>query len=85
MTKNLRKEIYRRQDEIRNLFPEKPSIKDGIFQEIGYTKELVEALEKINLKREKVEKLLQKIKNTRITILNRTTKCRRRRCKRQEI
>ena len=64
MTKNLRKEIYRTQDEIRSLFPEKPSILDDIFEDIEYTKALVNALDNINLKSEKAKKLLQKTKET---------------------
>lgn len=38
MTKNLRKEIHRTQNEICNVFPEKPTVEDDIFEEIDYTK-----------------------------------------------
>ena len=34
MTKNLRKEIHRTQNEISNIFPEKPTIENDIFEEI---------------------------------------------------
>lgn len=40
MTKNLRKEIYRTQDEIRNLFPEKPSIEDDILWNKKHSKRI---------------------------------------------
>jgi IS5 family transposase len=64
MTKNLRKEIHRTQNEISNIFPEKPTIEDDIFEEIDYTKALVTALEKIDLKSEKAQKLLIKVQKT---------------------
>jgi transposase len=63
MTKNLRKEIHRTQNEISNVFPEKPSVDDDIFEEIDYTKALVEALKKVDLKSEKAQKLLIKVQN----------------------
>ena len=53
MTKNLRKEIHRTQNEICNVFPEKPTVEDDIFEEIDYTKSLVIALEKVDLVSEK--------------------------------
>jgi hypothetical protein len=64
MTKNLRKEIHRTQNEISNIFPEKPTIEDDIFEEIDYTKALVAALENVDLKSEKAQKLLAKVKKT---------------------
>jgi len=64
ITKNLRKEIHRTQNEISNIFPEKPAIEDDIFKEIDYTKTLVAALEEVDLKREKAQKLLAKVKKT---------------------
>jgi IS5 family transposase len=64
ITKNLRKEIHRTQNEISNIFPEKPTIEDDIFEEIDYTKTLVAALEEVDLKSEKAQKLLAKVKKT---------------------
>ena len=64
MTKNLRKEIHRTQNEISNVFPEKPSVEDDIFEEIDYTKALVEVLKNVDLKSEKAQKLLIKVQNT---------------------
>lgn len=64
MTKNLRKEIHRTQNEISNIFPEKPTIEDNIFEEIDYTKTLVDALEKVDLNSEKAQKLFIKVKKT---------------------
>jgi transposase len=64
MTKNLRKEIHLTQNEISNIFPEKPTIEDDIFEEIDYTKALVDALLQIDLKSEKAQKLLIKVQNT---------------------
>lgn len=64
MTKNLRKEIHRTQNEISNIFPEKPSVEDDIFEEIDYTKALVAALEKVEIKSEKAQKLLIKVQKT---------------------
>ena len=64
MTKNLRKEIHRTQNEISNIFPEKPSVEDDIFEEIDYTKALVFALEKVEIKSEKAQKLLAKVQKT---------------------
>lgn len=61
-TKNLRKEIYRTQNEISNIFPKKPNLEEDIFEEIDYTKALVEALLKVNLKSEKAQKLLIKVR-----------------------
>ena len=64
MTKNLRKEIHRTQNEICNVFPEKPTVEDDIFEEIDYTKSLVIALEKVDLVSEKAQKLLLKVQKT---------------------
>ena len=64
MTKNLRKEIHRTQNEISNIFPEKPTVENDIFEEIDYTKALVDALLKVDLKSEKAQKLLIKVQNT---------------------
>ncbi len=55
MTKNLRKEIHRTQNEISNIFPEKPTVENDIFEEIDYTKALVNALLKVDLKSENDE------------------------------
>ena len=64
MTKNLRKEIHRTQNEISNIFPEKPTVENDIFEEIDYTKALVDALLKVDLKSEKAQKLFLKVQNT---------------------
>ena len=64
ITKNLRKEIHRTQNEISTVFPEKPTVENDIFEEIDYTKALVDALEKIELKSEKAQKLLVKVQKT---------------------
>ena len=64
MTKNLRKEIHRTQNELSNIFPEKPTVENDIFEEIDYTKALVDALLKVDLKSEKAQKLLIKVRNT---------------------
>jgi len=53
MTKNLRKEIHRTQNEISNVFPEKPTVENDIFEEIDYTKALIAALEKVEIKSKK--------------------------------
>ncbi len=64
MTKNLRKEIYRTQNEISNIFPEKSTVEHDIFEEIDYIKVLADALLKVDLKSEKAQKLLINAKNT---------------------
>ena len=60
MTKNLRKEIYRNNPEIKEKFPNKPSDDETIDTEIEYTKKLIEIL-----KSEEILKENKKV-NTRI-------------------
>jgi IS5 family transposase len=62
MTKNLRKEIHRTQNEISNIFPEKPTVENDIFEEIDYTKELVDVLLKVDLKSEKLKNYSSRFK-----------------------
>ena len=46
MSKQLRKEIYKSAYELSEKFPEKPSLEAGLDEEITYTKNLLQALEK---------------------------------------
>ena len=64
MTKKLRKEIHKTQNEVSNIFPEKPTVEDDILEEIEYTKKLVEALSKVELTSEKATKQLAKVVET---------------------
>ena len=62
MTKNLRKEIYRNNPEIKEKFPNKPSDEETLDKEIQYTKELIEII-KNELKGEnRSQKITNKIK-----------------------
>lgn len=64
MTKQLRKEIHRTQNEISNVFPEKPASEDDVFEEIDYTKKLITAISNTQLKSEKARKQLVKVQET---------------------
>ena len=46
MSKQLRKEIYKSAYELSEKFPEKPSLEAELNEEITYTKNLLQALEK---------------------------------------
>lgn len=64
MTKELRKEIYKTQHNLSELFPNKPNVTDDVNDEIEYTKELVSLLEKAEIKSTNAKKKLEKIKKT---------------------
>jgi len=64
MTKHLRKEIYRTQNEISDIFPQKPTVENDIFEEIDYTKRLVNKLSEVKLKSETAQKYLKKVQET---------------------
>ena len=68
LSKNLRKEIYRNEPEMKELFPKKPDETATLEEEIEYTKKLVETIkeqitenteEKIIKRLEKVEEMLK--------------------------
>lgn len=68
LSKNLRKEIYRTEPELKEIFPTKPEETATLDEEIEYTKKLMEELknkitdttnEKIKRKYEKVKKMLE--------------------------
>lgn len=68
LSKNLRKEIYRTQPELKEVFPEKPSEVATLEEEIEYTQKLIDALrdkmtdktdEKIRKRYEKVDNMLK--------------------------
>lgn len=68
LSKNLRKEIYRTEPELKEIFPTKPEETATLDEEIEYTKKLMEGLkdkitdttnEKIKRKYEKVKKMLE--------------------------
>ena len=58
LSKNLRKEIYKTQPEMKEKFPTKPSEDESVEKEIEYTKELIKVI-----KQEMTEKTDKKIKN----------------------
>lgn len=58
LSKNLRKEIYRTNPEIKEKFPDKPSEDESLDKEIKYTKQLIEIV-----KQEITENTEQKVKN----------------------
>lgn len=62
MTKKLRYEIYKTQSEISTHFPEKPSVEEDVYEEIEYTKKLLEYLEAVELTGEKAIKRLNAVK-----------------------
>lgn len=66
MTKDLRREIYRTQSELSERFPEKPLSEDTIEDELLYTQDLINAVEKdiIKFGSPKAKKLLEKVKET---------------------
>ena len=65
LSKNLRKEIYRSEPELKETFPLKPDETSTLDEEIEYTKKLVEGLEsKIGEKtNEKIKRKYEKVKN----------------------
>ncbi len=63
MTKNLRKEIYRNNPEIKEKFPNKPSDDETLDREIKYTKELIEIIKKELKDEKRTQKISNKIKN----------------------
>lgn len=71
LSKNLRKEIYKSEPEIKEYFPEKPEDTATLEEEINYTKKLLKAIkekiteqtsDKIKRKYKKVEEMLQNSK-----------------------
>lgn len=71
LSKNLRKEIYRSEPELKEMFPKKPEDTATLEEEIEYTKELIKSIEgkiidtKVQTRYEKVKNMLEdeKIKN----------------------
>lgn len=64
LSKNLRKEIYRREPELKEVFPQKPEETATLEEEIEYTKKLIENLkEKITKETDsKIQKRYEKVK-----------------------
>lgn len=63
MTKNLRKEIYRNNPEIKEKFPNKPSDEETLDKEIEYTKELIEIIKKELAEEKRSKKITRRIDN----------------------
>ena len=63
MTKNLRKEIYRSNPEIKEKFPNKPSDEETLDKEIEYTQELIEIIKKELEEEKRNKKINNRINN----------------------
>ena len=64
MSKQLRKEIYKNAFDLSEKFPEKPSLKAGLDEEIAYTKELIQVLDEgiESCGNQKIQKVSKKMK-----------------------
>ena len=75
LSKNLRKEIYRTEPELKEVFPKKPEETATLDEEIEYTKELIKNLkekitEKTNKKiQKKYEKVKEMLENDKIKVI----------------
>lgn len=65
LSKNLRKEIYRTEPELKELFPTKPDETETLEEEIKYTNKLIKVLEDkvADTKNEKIRKRYEKVKS----------------------
>lgn len=64
LSKNLRKEVYRIDFSLKDEFPEKPTHESSFEEELAYTKQLIEVIEKKKLDNKNIFKQLDYIKQT---------------------